>query len=61
MVDRNTTLQNKDDIKESNSISMVKSIIHELLEYSKQQLNNRIKFIIFAQLIIAFKYIIIGH
>ena len=37
MVDRNTTLQNKDDIKDSNSISMVKSIIQELLEYSKQQ------------------------
>ena len=48
MVDRNTTLQNKDDIKDSNSTSTVKSIIRELLEFLQQ-------------LIIAFKYTIIGH
>ena len=33
MVDRNTTLQNKDDIKDSNSTSTVKFIIRELLEF----------------------------
>ena len=48
MVDRNTTLQNKDDIKDSNSTSTVKFIILELLEFMQQ-------------LIIAFKYKIIGH
>jgi hypothetical protein len=48
MVDRNTTLQNKDDIKDSNSTSTVKFIIRELLEFLQQ-------------LIIAFKYTIIGH
>jgi hypothetical protein len=48
MVDRNTTLQNKDDIEDSNSTSTVKFIILELLEFMQQ-------------LIIAFKYTIIGH
>jgi hypothetical protein len=48
MVDRNTTLQNKDDIEDSNSTSTVKFIILDLLEFMQQ-------------LIIAFKYTIIGH
>ena len=48
LVDRYTTLKNKDDINDSDSTSTVKSIISELLEFLQQ-------------LIIAFKYTIIGH
>ena len=47
-VDRNTTLQNKDDIKDSHGTSTVKFIIRELLEFLQQ-------------LIIAFKYTIIRY
>jgi len=36
LVDRNTTLKNKDDIKDSDSTSTVKSIINELLEFLQQ-------------------------
>ena len=45
MVDRNTTLQNKDDIKDSNSISIS---FTNFLNFPNSNLNNRIKFIISA-------------
>ena len=48
MIDRNTTLQNKDDIKDSNSTSTVNLLFSNFLEFLQQ-------------LIIAFKYTIIRH